>query len=57
MQRLYRRPKMVRSDERTLPLALKILSDEFHEGDIVRVECRANRLELTPVMQAEVVEE
>jgi len=39
------------------PLALKILSGEFHEGDIVRVERGAEGLELTPVIQAEVVEE
>ncbi len=39
------------------PLALKILSGEFHEGDIVRVERGAEGLELTPVIQGEVVEE
>jgi ATP-dependent Clp protease ATP-binding subunit ClpB len=39
------------------PLALKILSGEFHEGDIVRVKRGAEGLELTPVIQAEVVEE
>ena len=39
------------------PLALKILSGEFHEGDIVRVDRGAEGLELTPVIQAEVVEE
>jgi len=39
------------------PLALKILSGEFHEGDIVRVERGTEGLELTPVIQGEVVEE
>ena len=39
------------------PLALKILSGEFHEGDIVRVESGQERLEFTPVIQGEVVEE
>jgi ATP-dependent Clp protease ATP-binding subunit ClpB len=39
------------------PLAIKILSGEFHEGDIVRVEHGAGELEFTSVIQAEVVEE
>jgi len=39
------------------PLALKILSGEFHEGDNVRVERGAEGLELTPVIRGEVVEE
>jgi hypothetical protein len=57
MQRLYRTPKMVRSDKHTPPMALKILSSEFREGDIVHFEHGAEGLELTPVIQAQVVEE
>ena len=36
-------------------VALKILPGEFLEGDIVRVERGAEGLELTPVLQAQVV--
>ena len=39
------------------PLALRILSGEFHEGDLVRVDRGAEGLTFTPVVQAEVVEE
>ena len=39
------------------PLALRILSGEFHEGDLVRVDRGAEGLSFTPVVQAEVVEE
>jgi len=39
------------------PLALKILSGEFREGDIIRVDRKDDGLEFAPVIQAEVVEE
>jgi ATP-dependent Clp protease ATP-binding subunit ClpB len=39
------------------PLALKILSGELHEGEIVQVERGEEGLTFTPVVQAEVVEE
>jgi ATP-dependent Clp protease ATP-binding subunit ClpB len=38
------------------PLALKMLSGEFEEGDIVKVDRKEDGLEFTPVRQAEVVE-
>jgi len=39
------------------PLALHILSGDFHEGDLIRVDRDAKGLTFTPVIQAEVVEE
>ena len=39
------------------PLALRILSGEFHEGDLVRVGRDADGLTFTQVIQGEVVEE
>jgi ATP-dependent Clp protease ATP-binding subunit ClpB len=39
------------------PLALRILSGEFHEGDLVRVDRGAEGLTFTPLVQGEVVEE
>lgn len=39
------------------PLAMKILSGEFHEGDLIRVDRGTTGLEFTKVVQAEVVEE
>ncbi len=39
------------------PLALKILSGELHEGEIVQVERGEEGLIFTPLVQAEVVEE
>jgi ATP-dependent Clp protease ATP-binding subunit ClpB len=39
------------------PLALRILSGDFHEGDLVRVDRGPEGLTFTPVVQAEVVEE
>jgi ATP-dependent Clp protease ATP-binding subunit ClpB len=39
------------------PLALRILSGDFHDGDIIRVERGADGLEFTAIAQAEVVEE
>jgi ATP-dependent Clp protease ATP-binding subunit ClpB len=39
------------------PLALRILSGEFHEGDVVRVDRGPEGLTFTPVVQAEVVSE
>lgn len=39
------------------PLALRILSGEFHEGDLVRVDRDADGLTFTQVIQGEVVEE
>jgi ATP-dependent Clp protease ATP-binding subunit ClpB len=38
-------------------LALKLLSGEFHEGDIIRVERGEDGLTFSAVVQAEVVEE
>jgi len=38
------------------PLALQILSGEFHEGEIIRVDRGPDGLTFTPVVQAEVVE-
>jgi ATP-dependent Clp protease ATP-binding subunit ClpB len=39
------------------PLALAILSGEFREGDIIRVDRGVEGLTFTPMLQAEVVEE
>jgi ATP-dependent Clp protease ATP-binding subunit ClpB len=39
------------------PLALRILSGDFHDGDTIRVERGAEGLEFTAIAQAEVVEE
>jgi ATP-dependent Clp protease ATP-binding subunit ClpB len=39
------------------PLALRILSGDFHEGDVVRVDRGQEGLTFTPVVQAEVVNE
>jgi len=39
------------------PLALSILSGEFHEGDTIRVDHGAEGLTFTAMLQAEVVEE
>jgi len=39
------------------PLALRILSGEFAEGDIIQVDRGPDGLTFTPVLQAEVVEE
>jgi len=39
------------------PLALQILSGEFQEGQIIRVDRNAEGLTFTPVIQAEVIEE
>ncbi len=39
------------------PLALRILSGDFHDGDTIRVDRGAEGLEFTAVAQAEVVEE
>jgi ATP-dependent Clp protease ATP-binding subunit ClpB len=39
------------------PLALRILSGEFHEGDLLRVDRGEQGLTFTPVVQAEVVKE
>jgi len=39
------------------PLALQILSGEFQEGDLIRVDRGVDGLEFTRVVQAEVVEE
>jgi ATP-dependent Clp protease ATP-binding subunit ClpB len=39
------------------PLALRILSGEFHEGDVVRVDRGQEGLTFTPVVQAEGVNE
>ena len=39
------------------PLALSILSGEFHEGDIIRIDRGDDKLTFTPLMQGEVVEE
>ncbi len=39
------------------PLALQLLSGEFHEGDLIRVDRGPDGLIFTPVVQAEVVEE
>jgi ATP-dependent Clp protease ATP-binding subunit ClpB len=38
------------------PLALRLLSGEFPEGSIIRVDRGAEGLEFTPVLQAEVIE-
>jgi ATP-dependent Clp protease ATP-binding subunit ClpB len=38
-------------------LALKLLSGEFHEGEIIRVERGEEGLTFTPVLPAEVIEE
>jgi ATP-dependent Clp protease ATP-binding subunit ClpB len=38
------------------PLALSILSGEFQEGELIRVERGSEGLEFVPLMQAEVVE-
>ncbi len=38
------------------PLAMQILSGEFHEGDLIRVDRGPDGLTFTPVIQAEVVE-
>jgi len=38
------------------PLALSILSGEFREGDVIRVERGPGGLEFTPLVEAEVVE-
>jgi ATP-dependent Clp protease ATP-binding subunit ClpB len=48
-----------RSIQRELqdPLALQLLSGEFHEGDIVRVERGAEGLNFTAVLQGSVVED
>ncbi len=37
------------------PLALRILSGDFHEGEMVRVDRGSEGLTFTPVVQAEVV--
>jgi ATP-dependent Clp protease ATP-binding subunit ClpB len=37
------------------PLALRILSGEFHDGDLIRVDHTADGLTFTPVAQTEVV--
>jgi ATP-dependent Clp protease ATP-binding subunit ClpB len=39
------------------PLALQLLSGEFHEGDLIRVDRGPDGLTFTPVLRAEVVEE
>ena len=39
------------------PLALQLLSGEFHEGDLIRVDRGPDGLTFTPVVQAEVIEE
>jgi ATP-dependent Clp protease ATP-binding subunit ClpB len=39
------------------PLALQLLSGEFREGDLIRVDRGSEGLTFTPVVQAEVVEE
>jgi ATP-dependent Clp protease ATP-binding subunit ClpB len=39
------------------PLALRILSGEFHEGDLIRVDRGEDGLEFSRVLQGEVVEE
>ncbi len=39
------------------PLALQLMSGEFHEGDLIRVDRGLDGLTFTPVVQAEVVEE
>jgi ATP-dependent Clp protease ATP-binding subunit ClpB len=39
------------------PLALQLLSGEFREGDLIRVDRGPEGLTFTPVVQAEVVEE
>jgi ATP-dependent Clp protease ATP-binding subunit ClpB len=39
------------------PLALRILSGDLHEGDLVRVDRGEEELSFTPVVQGEVVEE
>jgi ATP-dependent Clp protease ATP-binding subunit ClpB len=38
------------------PLALSILSGEFQEGELIRVERGSEGLEFVPLMQAELVE-
>jgi ATP-dependent Clp protease ATP-binding subunit ClpB len=38
------------------PLALKILSGEFHEGDVIEVDRDNNGLVFTTAVQGEVVE-
>jgi ATP-dependent Clp protease ATP-binding subunit ClpB len=38
------------------PLALKILSGDFHEGDLIRVDRGTEGLAFTPVVQGQVVE-
>ena len=39
------------------PLALRILSGEFHEGDLIRVDRGPDGLTFTAVIQGEMVEE
>jgi hypothetical protein len=39
------------------PLALKLLSGEFSEGDLIRVDRGPDGLIFTAVLQAQVVEE
>jgi ATP-dependent Clp protease ATP-binding subunit ClpB len=39
------------------PLALRLLSGEFREGDLIQVDRGADGLTFTPMLQAEVVEE
>ena len=39
------------------PLALKILSGEFHQGDLIRVDRGADGLKFTPVVMADVAAE
>jgi ATP-dependent Clp protease ATP-binding subunit ClpB len=38
------------------PLAMRILSGEFHEGDLIRVDRGPQALTFTPVVQGEVIE-
>ncbi len=39
------------------PLALKVLSGDFHPGDVIRVDRGPHGLEFTAILQGEVVDE
>ncbi len=39
------------------PLAVLVLSGQFHSGDIIKIDCHGDGLEFIPVIQGEIVDE